>query len=79
MIPFNLLEGGKVAYISIDGLIEKTGSTYKLAILASRRALELDAGAPKLVSNVDSAKNTTIAIEEIRQNKIALKKKKDKS
>jgi len=50
---------------------------YKLVILASRRALELGAGSGKLVDEVTpNAKLTSIALEEIKENKIGFKLKK---
>ena len=60
-----------MAYTSVQDLLSKTDSIYKLVILASRRALELNAGAPKLV-DADSEKVCTIALEEIAQGKVKL-------
>ena len=62
-------------YIPSEGLLDKTGSIYKLCILASKRALELNEGAQKLVKS-DSSKLSTIALEEIRKGKIKCKEKK---
>lgn len=58
----------------IQELVRKTGSIYKLVNLASRRAAELNAGAPPLVQ-VDSKKAATIALEEIRQGAVSYKLK----
>lgn len=55
--------------------MNKADSMYKLVILASKRALELNDGSPKLVET-DSKKVTTIALEEIRRGKISIKPKK---
>ncbi len=55
--------------------MDKTNSMYKLVILASKRALELNEGSPKLVET-DSKKVTTIALQEIQRNKISIKHKK---
>lgn len=64
--------------IPIDELLEKTGSLYKLAILASRRTIELYEGAAKLVdTNVDS-KAPYIALKEILEGKISYKVKEKK-
>jgi len=50
---------------------------YKLVILASRRALELGAGSGKLVDEVaPNTKLTSIALREIKENKISFKLKK---
>lgn len=60
---------------SMENLLDKTGSVYKLVILASKRALELNEGSPKLVET-DSKKVSTIALDEIRAGKISIKEKK---
>lgn len=59
-------------YIPVEELLEKTDSMYKLVILASKRALELNEGSPKLVET-DSKKVTTVALEEIRRGKVSIK------
>ncbi len=61
--------------ISTEELLKKTGSVYKLVILASKRALELNENSPKLIET-DSKKISTIALEEIQRGKIAIKDKK---
>ncbi len=63
------------SYIPVEELLGKTNSVYKLVILASKRALELNEGSPKLVET-DKKKAATIALEEIRQGKISMKEKK---
>jgi len=67
-----------LSYIPLEGLLKNAqGSMYKLVILASRRALELGAGSGKLVDEVTpNAKLTSIALEEIKENKIGFKLKK---
>lgn len=62
-------------YIPVEELLDKTNSMYKLVILASKRALELNDGSPKLVET-ESRKVSTVALEEIRQGKISIKHKK---
>lgn len=62
-------------YIPLEELLNKTNSMYKLVILASKRALELNEGSPKLVQT-DSKKVTTIALEEIQRGKVSIKHKK---
>jgi len=68
-----------LSYIPIERLInEKQGSIYKLVIAASRRAVELGNGSEKLVSADAATKLTSIALEEIKTNKISYKRgKKD--
>ncbi len=60
---------------SMENLLDKTGSVYKLVILASKRALELNEGSPKL-TETNSKKVTTIALDEIRDGKISMNEKK---
>ena len=59
----------------MENLLDKTGSVYKLVMLASKRALELNEGSPKLVET-ESKKVCTIALDEIRDGKISIKEKK---
>ena len=54
----------------LEDFLKQTPSVYKLVILAAKRAMELNDGAPKLVQ-VEAAKVSTIALEEIRQGKVA--------
>lgn len=62
--------------VSIENLLDKTdNSIYKLVILASKRALELNEGSPKLVET-DSKKISAVALEEIKEGKICMKGKK---
>jgi len=62
--------------VFVENLLDKTdGSIYKLVILASKRALELNEGSPKLVET-DSKKISAVALEEIREGKICMKGKK---
>ena len=62
-----------MSYIRVEELLEKTGSIYKLVVLASRRAAELNAGAPKLVE-VDGEKISSVALKEIAEGKVKLSK-----
>lgn len=59
--------------IDIAHLFNQTGSSYKLVILAARRAIELSEGAAKLVDAPLNAKPANIAIDEIAQGKITYK------
>ncbi|MFH1406420.1 MAG: DNA-directed RNA polymerase subunit omega [Candidatus Omnitrophota bacterium] len=61
-----------VVDISLEEILDSTGSIYKLCNLAAKRALELSEGAPKLVS-VESTKLTTLALAEIRAKKVKYK------
>lgn len=68
-----------MAYMALEKLLDKTeGSVYKLVVLASRRALELAEGQPKLVEVPGaSSKPSIIALHEIMESKL-LAKAKDK-
>ena len=55
-----------------DDLIKNTNSSvFKLVMLASKRALELNSGMPKLIEGAPG-KAGSIALEEIRQGKVRL-------
>lgn len=68
-----------MSYVPLEEVLDKTDySIYKLVILASRRALEIAEGQPKLVETNSSTKPSTIALEEIAAGKVVLKKTKAK-
>lgn len=61
--------------VSLERLLPRTGnSLYKLIILASKRAAELDEGQVPLVKVKPQEKSITIALREIAEGKITLKK-----
>ena len=62
-----------MSYVPVQDLLTQTNSIYKLVVLASKRALELNAGAPRLVEDDDKEKISSIALEEIAQGKVKLK------
>jgi DNA-directed RNA polymerase subunit omega len=66
-----------MSYVPIQDLLAKTNSIYKLVVLASKRAVELNAGAPRLVE-ADGEKISSIALEEIAQGKVKLETEKKK-
>ena len=55
--------------VSIEDLLKRSGSLYRLTVAASRRAKELSEGAPKLIKT-DLKKVTAIALEEMRVGKV---------
>jgi DNA-directed RNA polymerase omega subunit len=65
--------------LPIEKLLAKTGSVYKLVILASRRAAELNAGAPALIETPKEKRVSTVALEEILQDKVGIKGAGEKS
>ncbi len=63
-----------MAYVTMEELLKgNQDSIYKLVILASRRALELSAGSERLVSMAPNTKLTSVALEEIKEDKITYK------
>ena len=68
-----------MGYRGRERLLDKSmGSVYKLVILASKRALEIAEGQPKLVEDEASVKPSTVALHEIAAGKIEAKKSKAK-
>ena len=62
-------------YIELEKLMDKShDSIYKLVILASKRALEIAEGQPKLVNANSSTKPSTIALQEIQEAKVQYRK-----
>ncbi len=64
--------------IPIDELLKKTGSIYKLSIIAARRTIELAEGAARLVDAPVDAKPSSVALKEILEGKISYKEKGEK-
>jgi len=68
-----------MGYMERETLLDKSNSSiYKLVILASKRALEIAEGQPKLVQADLAIKPSTVALWEIAGNKIHSKKIKAK-
>jgi DNA-directed RNA polymerase omega subunit len=62
-------------YVPLEKLLDKSShSIYKLVILASKRALEIAEGQPKLVEVNASVKPSTVALYEIAAGRIRYKK-----
>lgn len=62
-------------YVPVEKLLDKSGnSIYKLVIMASRRALEIAEGQPKLVEANSSSKPSTVALYEIAAGKVHYQK-----
>ena len=72
-----LKERNTMPYTGLEKLLDKANdSVYKLVILASKRALEIAEGQPKLVEVNSSVKPSTVALLEISEGKIKYKKPK---
>ena len=63
---------------SIEKLLERIGSLYKLVIVAAKRALEISEGAPKLVETTLKEKPALVAMREIAEGKVGMRIKKSK-
>lgn len=57
-----------IAY-KLEELLTGKGNRYRLTVIASRRARELNAGAPALIES-EARKTTSLALEEVLQEKI---------
>ncbi len=57
-------------------LLRSGGSVYRLTRMAAKRALEISEGKPPLINKPVSDKATTIALEEILQGKIEVRRAK---
>ena len=64
-------------YPPITELVKKTGSRYALVIETAKRTRQLVDGAQKL-SDVDTSKDVTVAVNEIYEDKIEFVKKSQK-
>jgi len=62
-------------YVELEKLLDKSGgSLYKLVVLASKRALELAEGKPKLTTHVNpNTKPSIIALQEIAEGLVHVK------
>ncbi len=68
-----------MGYVALEKLLDKScNSIYKLVILASKRALEIAEGQPKLVVVNASIKPSTVALYEIAEGKVYCKKLKQR-
>ncbi|MDD5450209.1 MAG: DNA-directed RNA polymerase subunit omega [Candidatus Omnitrophica bacterium] len=65
--------------ITMESLMEKMHSRYKLVVLAAKRTLELSEGKEKLTDISPNVKLSAIAIKEIQEGKISYKVKEEKS
>ena len=66
------------AFCTEDLLRKVGGNLFQLVRVAAKRALELDAGKPALISGPLPEKLTTLALEEISQGKVVYKNNKMK-
>ena len=68
-----------MTYVALEKLLDKSNnSVYKLVILASKRALEIAEGQPKLVEASAAIKPSTVALQEVAAGKVKSKKIKPK-
>jgi DNA-directed RNA polymerase omega subunit len=62
--------------VSLEHLLTKEESLFKLTNMAAIRAMEINSGMKKLVDAPHNAKATSIAIKEIANDKVRIKKDK---
>jgi len=60
-------------YVAVDELLKKIDSIYKLTVITSERAAELNMGKPSLIDGIEVKDPIGVALEEIRQGKIGCK------
>ena len=65
-----------MARITVEDCLDKIDSQYDLVLLAKERAIQLNAGEPALLPK-NNDKNTVIALREIAENKISIKRLED--
>ena len=71
-----------MGYVALEKLLDRSHSEknkesiYKLVILASKRALEIAEGQPKMVNTPLEMKSSTVALHEIIEGKLHWKKLK---
>ncbi|MCM8791858.1 MAG: DNA-directed RNA polymerase subunit omega [Candidatus Omnitrophica bacterium] len=64
-----------MADVPLEQLLDKAdNSVYKLVIMASKRAIEIAEGQPRLIKQVSSLQPSTVALEEIAKGKVKIKK-----
>ncbi|MGL5898199.1 MAG: DNA-directed RNA polymerase subunit omega [Lactobacillaceae bacterium] len=61
----------------IDDLLERVPSRYSLAVLAAKRAHQLEDGFTKALDHYDSEKSVGQALEEIDAGKIKIENKEE--
>ena len=67
----------KSSVVPVEKLYERTGSMYKLVIIAAKRALELSEGSPKLVEGIGGKEKPAVtALREIAAGRVGYRLKK---
>lgn len=61
-----------ISYPSIDKLLSKVDSRYSLAILAAKRAHQIETGSFEMLDDYKSSKTVGMALEEISAGKITI-------
>lgn len=62
---------------SIDSLLEQINSKYTIATIAARRARDLKEDVPSALENPQSLQFVGVALEEINEGKLTVKKTED--
>ncbi len=66
-----------IIYPSIDKLLDRVDSRYSLAVLAAKRAHELELGDPKMLPKYESPKPVGKALEEIAAGEVKINPKSE--
>lgn len=61
--------------IDVEELLKKVSNRYELVNLAAKRAKQLMSGHSPLINGVNEEKVNIIALKEIKENKVILKRK----
>lgn len=64
--------------ITMESLMQKLNSRYKLVVLASKRTLELSEGRERLTEASPNLKLSAVAIKEIQEGKVTYRAKEAK-
>ncbi|MFH1378141.1 MAG: DNA-directed RNA polymerase subunit omega [Planctomycetota bacterium] len=59
-------------HVTLEKLVDKTGSKFVLATFLMKRMRELQNGAPPLIENAEEMTIEAIAVKEILENKVEL-------
>lgn len=65
-------------FVPMGDFIKEIGSVYKLTILAAKRTAQLSEGTPVMVPRDKAVKLSTLALREIKEQKIRFKESNKK-
>jgi DNA-directed RNA polymerase omega subunit len=65
-----------IVNVDLETLYNKTGSIYKLVVMATMRAIEINAGAAQLAQH-QQGNSITLALREIAEGRVSFKARKE--